>query len=44
MIYYWAPEPDVILLLLIYRKTEQDDLTPDQRKILKTLVEEEFNG
>jgi len=28
-------------MLLMYAKSEQDDLTPDQLKILKKIVEEE---
>ena len=42
VIYYWLSEKDTLLMLLIYRKKEQDDLTPDQLKILKALVEQEF--
>ena len=42
VIYYWAQRPEIILLLVIYGKNEQDDLTPDQRKILRAIVEEEF--
>jgi len=42
VIYYWAQGPEIILLLVIYGKNEQDDLTPDQRKILKAIVEEEL--
>lgn len=41
-IYYWAGQVDVILMLLAYRKNEQADLTPGQKKILATLVREEF--
>jgi hypothetical protein len=29
-------------MLLIYGKNEQDDLTPDQLRTLKSLVEKEF--
>ena len=42
IIYYWISKNETILLLLIYSKTEQDDLTKDQLKILKTLVEKEL--
>lgn len=42
VIYYWAVAPDQLLMLLIYRKSERDDLTPDQLKTLKRLVEEEY--
>jgi len=41
-IYYWAPVRQTILMLLIYGKNEQDDLTPGQLRILKRLIEEEF--
>jgi mRNA-degrading endonuclease RelE of RelBE toxin-antitoxin system len=39
VIYYWDP-PDTIYMLLPYRKTEQDDLTPEQMKFLRALVKE----
>ena len=39
VIYYWDP-PDAIYMLLPYRKTDQDDLTPEQLKFLRALVEE----
>lgn len=39
VIYYWET-PAVIYMLLPYGKTEQADLTPDQLKILSTLVKE----
>jgi mRNA-degrading endonuclease RelE of RelBE toxin-antitoxin system len=42
IIYYWAPARETILLLLIYGKNEQDDLTAGQLRILKRLIEEEF--
>ncbi len=42
IIYYWAPRPDVILMLLAYAKNEQEDLSPDQLKLLKRFVETEF--
>lgn len=42
IIYYWIGERDTILLLLIYRKGEQDRLTAEQRRALKRLVEEEL--
>ncbi len=43
MIYYWAREDEVVLLLLMYGKNEPGDLSPQQRTILKRLVEEEFS-
>jgi len=43
VIYYWARKHDVILLLLIYGKAQQDDLTPEQRAVLKKLIQEEYS-
>ncbi len=42
VIYYWAIIHDKILMLYIYAKSEQDDLTPDQLKVLRKIVEEEY--
>jgi mRNA-degrading endonuclease RelE of RelBE toxin-antitoxin system len=42
VIYYWHAPGGVILLLLAYPKNERDDLTPQQLKILRTIVETEF--
>ena len=42
IIYYWIMKRDIILMLLIYPKNEQDNLTPSQLKILKSLVEKEL--
>jgi mRNA-degrading endonuclease RelE of RelBE toxin-antitoxin system len=42
IIYYWAKPKEIILMLLIYSKKEQDDLSNEQLKILKSLVEKEF--
>ncbi len=42
VIYYWAVARDQILMLLIYSKTERDDLTPAQLRVLKGIVEEEY--
>jgi len=39
VIYYWD-QPDVIFMLLPYGKTEQEDLTPRQLKLLRALVKE----
>lgn len=41
-IYYWAVAQEKILMLMVYSKTEQDDLTPDQLRVLKQVVREEF--
>ena len=38
----FAPQfpPDTIFMLFPYRKTEQEDLTPDQVKLLRKMVKE----
>ena len=41
-IYYWAVSNDQILMLLMYAKNEQDNLTPEQLKVLRRIVEEEY--
>ena len=41
VVYYWAVAHAQLLLLMIYAKNEQDDLSPDQLKLLKKAVEEE---
>lgn len=42
VIYYWAVSAEQILMLLLYPKGEQDDLTPAQLKVLKKIVQEEY--
>jgi mRNA-degrading endonuclease RelE of RelBE toxin-antitoxin system len=42
VIYYWAVKEVELFMLLIYAKSEQDDLTPKQRKVLKQIVKEEY--
>ena len=42
VIYYWAQKQHAMLLLLMYSKTQQDDLTPKQRAVLKKLILEEY--
>lgn len=42
IIYYWLRREEIILMLLIYPKTDQDDLTSKQLKMLKNIVESEF--
>jgi mRNA-degrading endonuclease RelE of RelBE toxin-antitoxin system len=39
VIYYWDP-PDRIFMLLPYKKSDQDDLTPEQLKRLAAMVKE----
>jgi mRNA-degrading endonuclease RelE of RelBE toxin-antitoxin system len=42
IIYYWATAQDRILMLFIYPKSLQGDLTYEQVKVLSRIVEEEF--
>lgn len=42
IIYYWLKNKEIILMLLIYPKNEQDNLTSEQLKLLKSIVEKEL--
>ena len=42
IIYYWLRPRYTILMLFVFRKNEQSDLTKDQLKILKAIVAKEF--
>ncbi len=42
VIYYWTVRQDQLLMLLIYSKSEREDLTRDQLRILKKMIEEEY--
>ena len=42
VIYYWHVPGSTILLLLVYQKNEQDNITPAQLKLLKSIIETEF--
>jgi len=42
IIYYWAVRQDRILMLLIYAKSEQDDLSAAQLKVLRRMIEDEY--
>ena len=42
IIYYWAKSKNVILMLYIYAKNRQSDLTPSQIKALGEFVFKEF--
>jgi hypothetical protein len=41
-IYYWAVTEEKLLMLLMYAKSKQEDLTAEQLKVLKRIVEEEY--
>ena len=42
VIYYWVVAQDQILMLFMYPKSERDDLTPQQLKILRDIVQKEY--
>jgi len=42
VIYYWDKKDDTLFMLLVYRKSRQEELTPRQLKILSKLVQEEL--
>ncbi len=42
VIYYWVVAEDQILMLFMYPKSEKDDLTQQQLKVLRDIVEKEF--
>src|SRR3990167_11202593 len=44
VIYYWATRFDQILMLYIYPKNRQDDLTFQQLKLLRSIIREEYHG
>lgn len=42
IIYYWAYDPKVILMLYLFPKNVREDLTEAQRRVLCRVVEAEF--
>jgi len=42
VVYYWARELERILMLFLFAKNEQDNLTDAQEKALRSLAREEF--
>lgn len=42
VIYYWVVAQNQILMLFMYPKSERDDLSPQQIKILREIVEKEY--
>ena len=43
VIYYWFVEDESILMLFIFKKNERSDLTKEQVKQLRTVVEREYD-
>lgn len=42
VIYYWAVSEEKILMLMMYPKNVQDNLSPAQLRLLRSIVEEEY--
>ena len=42
VIYFWQPVDQAFYMLFAYAKTEQEDLTPDQLRVLARVVREEL--
>ena len=42
IIYYWFKSKDMLLMLFLFRKNEQSDLTGDQLKKLKAFIAKEL--
>jgi len=40
IIYFWVPEDQKLFLVTVYKKSRQEDLTPDQLKTLAKWVKE----
>lgn len=41
IIYYWVVARNIILLLFVFRKNERSNLTPEQLRILRQIVEKD---
>ncbi|MCY4613021.1 MAG: type II toxin-antitoxin system RelE/ParE family toxin [Nitrospira sp.] len=39
VIYYWMTEDEQLYMLYVYSKSQQEDLTAEQKKALKSIVE-----
>ncbi|HEX2204614.1 MAG TPA: type II toxin-antitoxin system RelE/ParE family toxin [Longimicrobium sp.] len=42
VIYYWAVNPEVIVMLAMFAKNERADLNEEQKRVLRRIVEEQF--
>ena len=43
VIYYWAVSQEHLLMLLMYPKNVQDNLSTNQLKVLKQIIEDEYS-
>lgn len=41
-IYFWEAMSETFYMLMVYRKNDQEDLTPKQVAIMRRLIKEEF--
>ena len=44
IIYYWETHRDIILMLAVYSKAEKQDVTAEQLRVMRRVVEAEFYG
>jgi hypothetical protein len=42
VIYFWHVKREILLMLFLYRKSEQKDLSAEQKRVLAKVVREEF--
>ncbi|HEX7184494.1 MAG TPA: type II toxin-antitoxin system RelE/ParE family toxin [Thermoanaerobaculia bacterium] len=42
VIYYWDSAEEIIYLLFLYPKNRQENLTPDQLRLLRRIVQEDL--
>ncbi len=42
VVYFWHADSETFYMLLAYPKNEQEDLTAEQLRVLRRLVQEEF--
>ena len=42
LVYYWDKPEETIYLLFLYRKSDREDLSPQQLRILSRLIREEL--
>ena len=42
VVYYWDPATDTVFMLFGYPKSMQDDLSREQLRVLRRIVEQEF--
>ncbi len=42
IVYFWLPYEKRLLMLFVYRKNVRSDLTPDQLRVLREIVEREL--